>query len=180
MAGPKTIGARIAAANDDDPLSSSENIGGGVKHVALAAPVLLRKEFHGKVDSLQIPPRHLQIAWLLGAACEHDGIEVTLQVFDRCSVAHVCIGDEAHAFRFHLRKTPVNDVLFQLELRNAVAQQPADAIRLLVHSDRVPGAAELLRSRQPRRPRAYDGYLLSRPIARRLRPDPALLKSALD
>src|SRR6266550_7761866 len=119
MAGPKTIGASIATANDDDAFSSSENIGGGVKHVALAAPVLLREVFHGKVDSVKFASGHLQIARLFGATCEHDGIEVALQVFDRCSVAHVRIGDEAHAFRFHLCKTPVNNALFQLEMRNA-------------------------------------------------------------
>src|SRR5258706_7389831 len=102
MAGPKTVGASIATANDDDAFSSSENIGGGVKHIALAAPVLLREVFHGKVDSLQFASRHHQIARVLGAACEHDGVEVTPQVFDRCSVAHVRIGDEAHDFRLHL------------------------------------------------------------------------------
>src|SRR5882724_5040185 len=107
MTGPKTIGASIAATNDDDALSSSQNIGGGVKHVAFAAPVLLREEFHGKVDSLQFSSRHLQVAWLLGATREHDGIEVALQVFDRRSVANVRVGDETHAFGLHLRKPPI-------------------------------------------------------------------------
>src|SRR6266849_4511036 len=180
MAGPKTIGAGIAATYDDDALSSSENSGGGVKHVALAAPVLLREEFHRKVDSIQFASRHSQVAGLFRTASKNNRVTVLLQFFNLYVFAHVCISDEAHAFGFHLRKPPVDDVLFQLEMRNAVSQQSTDAIRLLVHSYPVPGAGELLGSRQSRGSRADNSHLFAGTMPRRFWPDPALFKSALD
>jgi len=50
-------------------------------------------------------------------------------------------GNELHSFGGHLFHPPIDDVLLQLELRNSVAQQPANAVRLFVDHNRVSGAA---------------------------------------
>ena len=62
------------------------------------------------------------------------------------------IGDELHAFGGHLLEAAIDDVLLQLEFGNAVAQQSADAVVFLVDRDRVAGAAQLLRGREPAGP----------------------------
>ncbi len=50
----------------------------------------------------------------------------------------------------HLLEAPIDEVLFELEVGDAVAKQPADAIVALEHGDVVAGARELLRGREPR------------------------------
>ncbi len=48
--------------------------------------------------------------------------------------------------------------LLELEVRDAVAQQAADAVGALEDRDHVPGAVELVRGRQAGRPGADDGH----------------------
>ena len=52
----------------------------------------------------------------------------------------------------HLGQAPVDDPLFELELRNAVAEQATDALRALEDLDVVARTRELLGDREPRRP----------------------------
>ena len=52
-----------------------------------------------------------------------------------------------YALGLHLLEAAVDNVLFQLEVGNAVAQQAADAVIFLIDGDRVSGAAQLLRCR---------------------------------
>ena len=59
--------------------------------------------------------------------------------------------------------------LLELEIRNAVAQQPADAVVLLEHRDRMPGARELLRAGEAGAARADHRDLLAGLVRRRLR-----------
>jgi hypothetical protein len=89
------------------------------------------------------------------------------------------VGDEGDAFGAHLLDAAIEDVLFKLEVGNAVAQQAADAVVLLIHGDGVAGAAQLLRGGQAagrcrRRRRAC------RCLLRRLGMNPALVPGALD
>ena len=62
--------------------------------------------------------------------------------------------------------------LLHLELGDAVAQQPADAVGPLEHDDVVPGARELLRGGQTGRARADDRDLAAGPHGRHHRRDP--------
>ena len=59
------------------------------------------------------------------------------------------VGDEFHAFGFHLLKTAVEDALLHFEFGNAVAQKSTNTISLFVHSNPVACAIQLLRCRQP-------------------------------
>ena len=82
------------------------------------------------------------------SAGQHEGVVVVPQLLDGNVRANVRAGDELHTFGFHLRDASIDDVLLQLEVRDPVAQQPADAIGLLVDRNRVPGAPKLLGCRQ--------------------------------
>ena len=61
----------------------------------------------------------------------------------------------------HLLDAPVDEVLLHLEIRDAVAQQAADAVALLEHRDGVAGARQLLRGGQTRRAGADHGDALA-------------------
>src|SRR5690348_6763586 len=71
-------------------------------------------------------------------------------------------------------------MLFQLELGDAVAEQPANAVCFFVDYDRVSCAAKLLGGGQSSRAGAYDGYLFPSMHLRRLGTNPAFEESALD
>ena len=55
------------------------------------------------------------------------------------------MGDELHALGRHLFEAAIDDVLLQLELRDAIAKESADAVRLFIDRDRMASAAQLLR-----------------------------------
>src|SRR5205807_8319847 len=87
---------------------------------------------------------------------------------------------ELDALGAHLLQAPVDHVFFELEVGDAVTQQPADAVALLEHGHVVAGARQLLRAGKPGRARADDRDLLSRPVRRGQRPYPALFPGLVD
>ena len=87
---------------------------------------------------------------------------------------------EGDALGAHLLEAAVEDVLLQLEVGNAVAQQAADAVVLLEDGDGVAGAAQLLRGGQACRAAADDGDALAGVVLGRLGMDPAFVPGALD
>ena len=86
----------------------------------------------------------------------------------------------SHALGGHLLEAAVEDVLFHLEIGNAVAQQAADAVGLLEKRHPVARAIQLLRGGQARGPRANHGDALAGARFRRLRLDPAFLPGVID
>src|SRR3954467_12778475 len=118
MTRTQAICASIASSNDHDALARGENLTCRVHRVAVAALVLLRQEFHCKVNSLQFATWNLQIARLLGTSGKHEGIEVTSQLLDYDVASDLGIRNELHAFRGHLLDAAIDDVLLELELRD--------------------------------------------------------------
>ena len=96
------------------------------------------------MDALQLASGDVQIARPLRSAGEHNRIELALQFLDRDVLAHLGAGNEFHALGRHLFQAAINEVLFQLELRNAITQQATDAVGLFVDHYGVSGAAQLL------------------------------------
>ena len=90
------------------------------------------------------------------------------------------VSDEGDAFSAHLLDAAIEDPLFELEIGNAVAQEPADAVVLFVHSDRVAGAAQLLRGGQAGGTAADYSNTLAGVVLGRLGMNPAFLPAALD
>ncbi len=87
---------------------------------------------------------------------------------------------ELDAFGAHLLDAPVDVMLLHLEIGNAVAQQPADAVVLLEQDDVVSGARKLLRARHACGSGADDRDALARLDRRRLRHDPAFFPTLVD
>src|SRR6185295_8642761 len=176
----QAIGARVTTPDDHHPLTRGQNVKLGHERVTMATLILLRKEFHGLVNPFEFSSGHRQIAWLLSAARQNDGIELALQILDRQRFSYVRIGDKANPLFLHQLKAAVDDLLFQFEFRDAVAQQSTDAVGLFVHRDPMAAAVKLLSCGQPRRTRAHDRNFSSRTEFGWLRLDPAFRKSALN
>ena len=70
--------------------------------------------------------------------------------------------------------------LLHFEIRNAIAQQTADATRLLKHGDAVARTRELLRRSHPRGARPDDGDCLACVYGRCLRRHPAFFPTFVD
>ena len=128
--------------------------------VAGAALVLLRQEVHGEMDAGELAARHRQVARPLGAAGQHHRVVVVAAAHRPSTVTPTSTpGAELDALGLHLLDAAVDQVLFHLEVGDAVAQQAADAVALLEQRHGVAGAGELLgagearrgRSRPPRR-----------------------------
>ncbi len=85
-----------------------------------------------------------------------------------------------NAFRRHLLQTPVENFLFQLEVRNAVAEKAADAVRFFKYGNCVAGAIQLLGSRKSGWPRAHDGDSFARARFGELGLDPTFLPRPVD
>ena len=93
--------------------------------------------------------------------------------------ADVDAGAELGALGAHLLEPPVEDPLLHLELGDAVAQQPADAVGPLEHDDVVPGAGQLLGGGEAGRAGADDRDALAGALQRRLRLDEAVRPRAV-
>ena len=74
----------------------------------------------------------------------------------------------------------VNDVLLKFEVGNAVTKQSANAVVLLIHGDRVAGAAQLLCSREACGTAANYSDALASSLFGRFRTNPSLIPAALD
>lgn len=149
MAGADAVRACIAAADDEHILARRGNGDGFINGVAFAAMILLRQELHGEVNAFKLAAGNLEVARLLGATAEQDGVVVLGERFNRDVHADVRVGEERDAFRLHLLDAAINDMLLELEVRNTVTKQSADAVILLVDRDGVTRAAKLLRSGEP-------------------------------
>ena len=169
MGGAQTIGTRVAAADDDDVLVASSDwiIVGDVG--LMAAPILRRQILHREVNALKLAARHGQVARNRRSAGEDDGVEFAAELLHRQIDADVHTGPESHPFLAHQHQAPIEHLFFELELGNAVAQQPTNAIGPLQHGDPVPGAIQLIRRGETRRAGANHRDPLSGPARRRPR-----------
>ena len=87
---------------------------------------------------------------------------------------------EPDAFGLKLADAALDDVLLELEARNAEAKKTAGALGLLVDRDVVARTGKLLGAGKARRARPHDGHTPSGPHGRRLGPHPALAPGAVD
>ena len=108
----------------------------------------MRQELHGEVDARKFSAGNLKVARRLCAAGHHQDIVVVEQALHRNRDADFEAGAEDHALAFHLLDAPVDQMLFHLEVRDAVAKQAADAIRFLEDGRGVAGARQLLSAGQ--------------------------------
>ena len=114
----------------------------------------------------------------MGTHGDHDGVKVLLQLRARNVLAHVHAGLEHDAFGLHHLQAAINDLLFHLEIGDAVAQQAADAAVALEHGHGVPGPVQLLGRGQAGGTGADDSNLLAGALLGRFGFDPAFREGA--
>ena len=140
--------------------------------------VLLRQELHREMDALQLAAGNFQVARMLRAAASRIASNSLRRSSTGTFTPDMRVGLELHAFGRHLLEAAVDEVLLHLEIRDAVAQQSADAVGLLEHGDVVAGAGQLLRGRQSRRTGADDRDALAGARRRAAPAGSSLLRNA--
>src|SRR6266849_11127256 len=180
MRSAQAVRARVAAADDDDALTGSEDRTLDRNSVALATSILLRQEIHGEVDSLELAAGNFQIARPFCPAGEQQRIELTAKIVNSHILSNVGVSDKPHPLGLHLTHTPVDEVLLHLEVGYSVTQQAADAIVLLEQAHIVTGPCELLRGGHTGWTGADHRDPPPGSEPRRLRKNPALVESSVD
>src|SRR5262249_35986267 len=178
MAGAEAVGAGVTTADDDDLLAGGDDL---VRSFApLAGLVRLREDLHREVNPAELTARNVEVARLLGAACQEDCVELLAQALDRDVGADMRLGLKLHSLGSHLLDAPVDEVLLQLEVGDAVAQQSADAVGLLQDRDIVAGARQLLRGGESCRSGADHRNTLAGPRLGRFRTHDSGFERAID
>jgi hypothetical protein len=125
------------------------------------ALVLLGQEFHREMDSLEVAPRHWQIARLGRTDRERDGVKLPSQILGGDVGAHPATRDDLDALGFHLLNASFDLALFELEIGNPVAEQSSDTIIAFIQRHGMTCARKLLCASHPGRPGTHDGDLFS-------------------
>ena len=128
---------------------------------------------------LQVASFGRQLAGKLCSGGEEDGVKLLAQFRGREIPTDIAVRVEHHAFGAQLLNAALNVALLQLEVRDAVNQQAAEAVLLLKDCDLVPGTTKLLRRRQPCGSGADHCDALARQFCWRTRHDPALGPAAI-
>ena len=194
VGGAHAVRAGVATANDHHVLAISANL--AFEFAVARHLVLLGQKLHRKVHALEFAAGHRQIARLLGTAGQQHGIKLGHQRFrgdgfggpvgdlavstQAIFARHQHAGANLQAFGHQLRHTAVDVGLVQLEVRNAVAQQTAHLVILLKQGHVMPGAHQLLGSRQTCGARAHHSYFFARHRLGGLRFDPAFIPGTVN
>src|SRR5262245_161600 len=90
----EAVRAGVAAADDHHALTMGRDEVLVGSDVTLATLVLQGEVVHREVNAGQLAARYRQVAWITGAAREHDGVELTLQIPSGQDAADVRAGLE--------------------------------------------------------------------------------------
>ena len=160
--GAKAVGAGIATADDDNALA-----GGKDRHARRepCRPARAWSAAAGTPSRSGCPSAHARdIADRAAAPSRRPARWHRIRLRRSVHIhvhADMRVGDKLHALGLHLLQAAIDDVLLQLEVRDAVAQQAADAVGFFIHGDGVSGAAQLLRRGKTRRTGADHGNLFA-------------------
>jgi hypothetical protein len=178
--GAKTISSGVPSTDDYHPPAGREDFFFWIDAITGTASVLLGQILHREMDPFQLAARYIQIPGLFGASGKKNSIIFPTESRDGNVAPDMRAGFKFDSFLFQLLQPAVKNALFQFEIRNSVAQQPPNPVRLFKYDDRVAGSIQLLRSRQTGGSRTDDGYAFPGPGLRRFRPDPAFTERTLD
>jgi hypothetical protein len=120
MRGPQTIGAGIAAADNDHALALGGNrfVGDGDARRAL---VLLREILHSEVNALEFATRHGQISRQLGAHRQPDRIKLLTKLLRGEILPNGHAALELDTLGSHLLQPSIDNPLFHFKVGNAVS-----------------------------------------------------------
>ena len=150
VGGPEAVGSGVTTTDDHHVLSC--RVDRRRVRIAELHAVGRHQILHRRIDACQLAARHRKVT---RNRCAPVAITTASKSERSCSTVEVGAdmdaGDEPGAFGLHLRQPPIEVPLLHLELRDAIAQQPADAVGGFVHGHLVAGAGELLSGGQPGR-----------------------------
>ena len=132
------------------------------------------------MHTLQVAAGHVELSRLGGAAGEADGVELPAQLTGVDLHADVDVRAEDDALRLHLGEPTRQEPLLHLELRDAVAEEAANAVIAFEDGDGVSGAGQLLSAGEAGGAGADDRDGLAGEGLGRLRLDPSLIPSVVD
>ena len=124
------------------------------------------------MDALELAAGNGQIAWLLGAAGEHDGVVIGEELFGRDIDADMGAVMKDDAFAVHLHDAAFDVMLLHLEVGNAVSEKPTRLGIFFIDVNVVADARQLLCAGHAGRPGADAGDFLAGLRRRRLRFEP--------
>ena len=180
--GSNTIGARVTASDHDDVLP-----GGSDKGVFVPlrfqgsllgheeALLVLREEFHGKVNALEVAARNGQVTRLGSADGEGKGVVVGPKLVDVDVTADIGVRNERNALLSEKVDAAVDGLLLELRVRDAVHEKPPDAICPLVDGDLMTHLVELVGCGKASGSRSHNSDCHSSPILDDARLDQAII-----
>ena len=168
---------RIAGADDHDVLADGvERPVVELRH-PISQPLAVRRRqiVHRREDVAKADPGHGEIARGVDAGGDQHGVMLDAQLFEAGVAADLEVEMELDAASGQKLGAAFDDVLFELEIGDAVHQQAAGTVVAVIDVDLVALAAQLLRRRHAARPGADDAYRLVALAERLGRLDPAHL-----
>jgi len=174
-----TVASGVAAANYYDCLvfGADGSVGGRLTCRKL---VLGGEVFHCEYDVFISSARDGQIARQAGAHCEADAIKHLVEVAGGDILSDVDAGLKLHALGCKLVEAAVDNVLFEFEVGDAVAEHASGVFVLFEDDDIVSGSCQLLCGGQTGGSGAYDCNAFLRFVFGGPWFDPAFGKPAFD
>ena len=179
VGGADTVRPGVAATDHHHALAGGDDRLGMLverRHPA----VRLAQVIHCEVDTALLAPRNRQVARLFGAAGHHHHVIIVHDPLERHGHADFHAGAEDHALGLHLLDPAVDQPFLQLEVGDAIAQQPADPVGLFEHRRGMAHPRQLLGAGHAGRPRSDHGDALAGAARRDFGLDPALGPAAVD
>ena len=175
MGGADAVAARVAAADDQHVLAAGGDALFRVERLSGQYAVLLRQHLHGEVDAREVASGDGEVACLRRAGADGVGVEA----FGQAGEVYLAAGLERDALGLHDAQAAVDDVLAQLEVRYAVAQQSARLLVAFEDGHFVATAVQLVGGGQSGGARTDDGH--AAPVAFvLLRPDVSFAEGGFD
>ena len=153
MSRSDAVAARIATTDDKNVLALAVDELVLAELHACEDAVLLREQFEGEVNTLELASWNLEVACSRRTSGNHIGIEAFGQLVD----VDVLIVFELDAFFLEKMQTAVDDALVELEVWNAVTQQATGVLACLEDSHLVAFMVELVGSDKSGRSCTDDG-----------------------
>ena len=178
--GANTVGASIAAANDDDVpvLGVDERVVGSTIEHGLGVG---GEKLHRKVDTLERAALNREVARLRRAGADDGRVVFVEKYLGLDILADISVADEFDALVFHQLNATQHYLLFvELHVGDAIHEEATGAISALEDGDAVASAVELRRGGKAGRAGANDGDLLTGANLGRLRHNPALVPTAVN
>ena len=119
------VASRVAAADDEHLLVFAVDDALGRDGNAFKQAVLLSEQLEGEMYAFEVTPFYRQIARSLRSYGNADGIERIHYILGKDLFPHHGVDLKAHAFLLHKADAAVDDVLAQLEVGYAEAEQAA-------------------------------------------------------